>query len=306
MLELSAYCASGQPTPNLFFAAIQDLLLSGVSHELREFYPSVTRHPRPVEQAFPRFKDFCHHYRQDIIGLLQSRLVQTNEIRRCTYLYPSFCYIYNKVQKPLSLIEIGTSAGLQLLWDKYSYSYDGTHGTYGDPGSGVHLTAELRHGHRPPLSDNIPPVASKMGIDLHVIDLADADDRLWMNALIWTEHWARPALSAQAARLLKVHPVTLIEGDGVSLLPDLVAQVPTDSIVCVFHTHVANQMSDALKSTLMEHVKTISATRDVFHLYNNVSDSGKLHLDYFLNGAKFNVILAEIDGHGRWLDWNVH
>ncbi|MGR6008539.1 DUF2332 family protein [Bacillus cereus] len=35
---------------------------------------------------------------------------------------PSFNYIFNKVNKPLALIEIGTSSGLQLFWDQYSYS----------------------------------------------------------------------------------------------------------------------------------------------------------------------------------------
>jgi hypothetical protein len=72
-----------------------------------------------------------------------------------------------------------------------------------------------------------------------------------------------------------------------------------------FHTHVANQMPDELKWRLMDNVKAVGAMRDVFHLYNNVSDLGKLHLDYFINGAEFNEIIAETDGHGRWFDWNV-
>lgn len=304
LLELSSYCSPGQPVPNLLFASVHYLLLSGSDHKLKEFYPSVTDNPLPVEEAFASFKDFCLHHRDEIIGLLQSKLVQTNEIRRCTYLYPSFCYIYNKVRQPLSLIEIGTSAGLQLLWDKYSYSY-GTEDTYGDPNSSVHLTAELKNGHIPSLSYKAPPISSKVGIDLNVINLADQDDLLWMKSLIWSEHKERLELLEKAARLFNTHSVNLVEGDGVSLLPTFVEQVPTDSILCIFHTHVANQMPEAEKWRLMDNVRAVGARRDVFHLYNNVSDLGKLHVDYFINGAEFNEIIAETDGHGRWFDWNV-
>lgn len=305
LLELSSHCPPGQPVPNLLFAAVHYLLLSGTDHELKEFYPSVTVNPRPVEKAFPSFKDFCQQHQNEIIDLLQSRLVQTNEIRRCTYLYPSFFYIYSKAHKPLSLIEIGTSAGLQLLWDRYSYSY-GTEDTYGDFSSSVHLTAELRNGNVPPLPRNSPPVASKIGIDLNVVDLSNQNDYLWLKSLIWSEHKERLELLEKASQLFNENPVNLVEGDGVSLLPDIAEQISQDSTLCIFHTHVANQIPNELKRQLMDNVKAISVKRDVFHLYNNISDLGKLHLDYFINGVEFNEIIAETDGHGRWFDWIVN
>ncbi len=217
LLELSSYCRPGQPVPNLFFAAVHYLLLSGVDHELREFYPDLVDEPRPVEESFHVFHDFCQRYRDDVIRLLQTRLVQTNEIRRCTYLYPSFCHIYNKTEKPLSLIEIGTSAGLQLLWDQFQYSYE-TGESYGNLNSPVHLTARLRNGVMPPLSRKSPPVVFRAGIDLHVIDLSNKDDYLWLKALIWPDHRERLQWFEQAAQMIKSHPVNLIEGDGVILL----------------------------------------------------------------------------------------
>lgn len=304
MLELSSHASFGQPVPNLLFASVHYLLLSGTHHELQEFYPSVTNNPCPVEESFLPFKNFCLSHREEIINLLQTRLVQTNEIRRCTYLYPSFCYIYEKMNKPLSLVEIGTSAGLQLLWDRYSYSY-GTESVYGDPNSSVHLTAEMRRGNSPTLSRNSPPVASKVGIDLHVIDLSKDDDYLWLKSLIWSEHKERLELFEKAAQLFNANPMHLVEGDGVSLLPDIVEQVPQDSILCIFHTHVANQIPEDSKKGLLKNIRTIGAKRDVFHLYNNIWDIGKLHLDYFINGTEFNEIVGETDGHGRWFDWNL-
>ncbi|TKI82276.1 DUF2332 family protein, partial [Bacillus cereus] len=89
--------------------------------------------------------------------------------RRCAYLYPSFCYIFNKVKKPLALIEIGTSSGLQLFWDQYSYSY-GTDEMYGNINSNVHVTSEIRGTNVPHFLKESPSVVERIGLDLHVND----------------------------------------------------------------------------------------------------------------------------------------
>ncbi|WP_368662626.1 DUF2332 family protein [Alicyclobacillus sendaiensis] len=87
------------------------------------------------------------------------------------------------------------------------------------------------------------------------------------------------------------------------LLSSVAEQAPKDSTLCVFHTHVANQLSTVAKEQLMETIRRMSFERVVFHLYNNVSDVGKLHVAHVHNGVECHEILAEIDGHGRWFDW---
>jgi len=165
-----------------------------------------------------------------------------NEVRRCGYLYPCFFLVYAKARKPLSLIEIGTSAGLQLLWDKYAYSYNISDKTYGDVDSPVRIASEIRGDRTPPFLGVIPPVASRIGIDLHLNDLRDPEDRLWLKALIWPEHDDRRELFERAADCFKNHPVELVEADGVTHLPLVAERIPQDTAICIFHTHVANQM----------------------------------------------------------------
>ncbi|PJW22025.1 DUF2332 domain-containing protein [Geobacillus thermodenitrificans] len=304
LLCLASHARSGQPVPNLLFGAVHDLLLKGYEHELREFYGSIVKKPRPPATAFPYFRDFCLCYWEDLKDILAYRLVQTNEVRRCSYLYPVFCWIYEQVKKPLSLIEIGTSAGLQLVWDQYRYNY-GQQGSYGNVYSDVLITSNI-HGDRSPfLLLESPPVAERIGIDLHVIDLKKEDDRRWMEALIWPEHHDRRQLFAQAARRLEQMPVRLIEGDGVKLLAEIVVQVPSDTVVCIFHTHVANQMSEEAKHMLMEQIHEIGCQRDLFHVYNNMWDR-KLHLDGMIDGREYRKIVAETDGHGRWFRWEMN
>ena len=51
-------------------------------------------------------------------------MVQTNEVRRSALLLPAFFLVSREAQgRPLYLLEIGTAAGLNLLWDRYGYDY---------------------------------------------------------------------------------------------------------------------------------------------------------------------------------------
>lgn len=301
LLELASFSNQHQPEPNLLFGAVHYLLLSGVKHTLSHYYPSLSSQPQSDNQLFPTFKQFCTQYIKEITAIIGERYVQTNEVRRCGFLYPSFNYIYSKSLKPLSLIEIGTSAGLQLNWDRYRYTYNGQ-GSFGESSSKVTIATQIVGEKEPELYLKSPPVMEKYGLDLHVNDLLKTEDVLWLRSLIWPEHVERVNLFELAAEHFKRSPVKLIEGDGVDLLPELVTKIPSDSTLCIFHTHVANQFSKETKQELLKHVQQIGRNRDVFHLYNNIWDR-YLHLDYVIDGHSYSEILAETDGHGEWFKW---
>lgn len=303
LLKLAAHSNPRQPVPNLLLGAVHYLLLSGRKHELTAYYPSIVDKPMESSGAVKYFKDFCMQFESEIIQLLENKLVQTNEVRRCAYLYPSFCRIYQITKKPLTLIEIGTSAGLQLLWDKYSYSYKSNQ-KYGYKPSTLEISAEVQGDRFPLLFENSPPVDRRIGMDLHLNNLNDPEDYLWLKALIWPEHRERNSYFEKAAHCLKSQPLELIEGDGISILPDIVPNVSQDSTICIFHTHVANQIPANAKKNLSEQVQLIGRTRDVFHLYNNMWDLD-LHLDYYVNGNEYSETLAETDGHGSWFTWKL-
>ncbi|MFJ8526815.1 DUF2332 domain-containing protein [Bacillus sp. NPDC094106] len=304
LIALASHTQPGQPVPNLLLGAVHYLLLQGNDHVLKKYYGSLVANPeKNLEKAFQQFKDFCQLHREEIISILKTKLVQTNEVRRCTYLYPSFCYIFNKVQKPLALIEIGTSAGLQLFWDQYSYSY-GTGEVYGNIHSNVHLKSEIKGDNQPFFLQQSPPVVERIGLDLHINDLNNEEDYVWLRSLIWPEHKERLEMFDNAAACLKEQFVKLIEGDGVSLLSEIAEQLPEDAVICVFHTHVANQIPENIKHKLVDQIKEIGARQDIFHLYNNMWDRD-LHLDYFIHGKEYCETVGETDGHARWFSWRL-
>ena len=211
--------------------------------------------------------------------------------------------MFNKVNKPLALIEIGTSAGLQLFWDQYSYSY-GTGEIYGNIHSTVHLKSEIKGDSQPVFLQQSPPVVERIGLDLHINDLNNEEDYLWLRSLIWPEHKERLEMFDNAAACVKEQSVKLIEGDGVSFLSEIVEQLPEDAVICVFHTHVANQIPENVKHKLVNQIQEIGAKRDVFHLYNNMWDRD-LHLDYFINRKEYRETVGETDGHARWFSWRL-
>lgn len=304
LLNLCLHAKEGQPVPNLLFGAVHYLLLQGADHELKEFYPSIVGEAKRKDNPFPLFKKFCIENTEKIEFILRNKIVQTNEVRRCAYLYPVFCFIFKQTNKPLSLIEIGTSAGLQLLWDRYSYSY-GNNKLYGNKDSSVHLTSQVRQGEIPhDLLSLSPQVSNRLGIDLNVSDLTNEEEFLWLKALVWPEHKERLKNFESAVKQLRLHPPHLIEGDGVDLLTEVTKDIPFDTTICIFHTHVANQMPEKVKSELMETINDIGSYRDIFHIYNNIDDR-KLHMDSIIDGKFTKLTIGDTDGHGRWFDWNV-
>ncbi|CDQ20289.1 hypothetical protein SAMN05192559_11422 [Halobacillus karajensis] len=304
LLDICCDAGESQPIPNLFLGAVHYLLIQGKDHRLKQFYPSVSDNERSMDQGlFRTFKDFCLTYKGEIKQILHTKRVQTNEVRRCAYLYPLFCHLYQKTKKPLSLIEIGTSAGLQLLWDRYSYSY-GDNQLYGRKVASVHLSSHIRKGTMPPadLLQEVPIVQERVGIDLHISDVTKKADYLWLKSLIWPEHKERLATFEAAVKQLRLTPPPLIEGDGVTMLSNVVQSFSSDTVVCIYHTHVANQMTPEKKREFIQNVNAIGDYRDVCHLYNQMEDR-KLHMDLYRDGKVEKRTIGETDGHGRWFDW---
>jgi hypothetical protein len=301
LLKLASSAQSRQPVPNLLFAAVHYLLLSGKDHDLRGFYPSIVAAPKDRKMAFPSFKDFCASHYDGIIQLLQTRRVQTNEVRRCAYLYPAFCRIYQHLAKPLALVEIGTAAGLNLNWDQYSYSC-GDGKFVGAKGSRVRITSTINGANKPSLEEQPPPVIYRVGVDIRIVDLTDDDHLLWLRALIWPEHKDRVELMTRAAEILRAHPPKLIQGDALEMLQRFSEEAPKQAVLCVYHTHVANQFSREKKETLFRIVDGIADRRAVCHIYNNMQDEF-LHLDILGVEKSSRETIAKTDGHARWFEW---
>jgi len=142
MLTLAAHARS-TPESSFLLTAAHYLLLGGEEEAVAAFYPSVAGEARGEGDPYPLFRDFCLEHAEELRTLISTRRVQQNEVRRCAQLLPAFGLVAERVGSPLALVEVGASAGLNLLFDRYSYDY-GDGRLRGDTGSPVRLRAARR------------------------------------------------------------------------------------------------------------------------------------------------------------------
>src|SRR6201996_3901228 len=112
ILSFLASLPEAKQQPNLLLAAVR--FVCGVQNGPLEFRAALLGHEAAVRAEMLR------------------RRTQTNEPARCAVLLPALA----QLPGPLALLEVGTSAGLCLLPDRYAYAY-GTHRVDGHPDSPV-------------------------------------------------------------------------------------------------------------------------------------------------------------------------
>lgn len=301
LLELASHAAR-EPVPNVLFGAVHLLLLKGARHELGEYYPSLTSSARIDDGLLAAFTDFARTYRVEIIPLLKAKRVQTNEVNRSAVLAAGFAEVSRRIDgKPLVLVEVGASAGLNLLWDRYRIEYsDGT--VLGDRQSAVRLSCEswgapLEHYMRSPIK-----VAARVGVDLHPIDLRDDEARWWLRALVWADHAARAERLEAAAALVLLDPPELVAGNALDVLPGMLAKLAPAGARCVYHSAVLYQFSPAEREQFAAMLAEASREEPVWQV-SAENEEGLRLFGYRDGQLKEEHLLAEFDAHGRWIDW---
>jgi hypothetical protein len=279
VLSLLDGAAPPQRRPLLLLAAVHFLLLSGAQHPLAAHYDTVAGRrgiPHdPSDDVSAAFVDFCRRHRAELTHLAATRTTQTNEVGRCTALLPGLCHIASSYgwDEPLSLLDLGTSAGLNLLFDDYAYTYRASSGgaalTAGNAGSAVALDCTARGGteHLPEL--RLPVMAERVGLDLSPVDPFSDDAVLWLLACQWPDNPTRfGRLRAALANVRAApRPPRLEQGDMVTDLPHIGATLAGDGPLVVFHSWVAAYLDEEQQRTMVRAVRELGRTRLVHHLY---------------------------------------
>ncbi|HVT70994.1 MAG TPA: DUF2332 domain-containing protein [Trebonia sp.] len=228
-------------------AAIAYLIRRDQPYPLAAYFPEPGGPQPPFDKAFfPAFRAFCAERIDDIAALCQERRYQMNEVARCAQLALGIAAVSAGSGDPVALVDLGTGAGLTLQLDRYRYRTGG--GTYGPPGAGLTLDCEVRGPVAPPPA-GLPPVATRVGIDIAPVDLADAESRAWLTACAPPEASALARLDA-AVRIARAHPATIIAGDIVDTLPRVLAGLPARQRVLVTDAYTAVFLPDQRRDEL--------------------------------------------------------
>jgi len=277
--------------PNLFFAAIQ--LLTG---------------PEAMPQTGAELRALVHRRGHEIRQVMLRRRTQTNEVGRCAVLLPAL------PSGPVALVEVGASAGLCLLLDRFCYRYGST--LIGETSSPVRLQCAAAGA--VPLPANVPNVVWRSGLDASPIDVGDDDAVRWLRACIWPEHSERRQRLEHAIELARGHPVTVTAGDLVDDLPAVLAEVPAEARLVVFHSAVLSYVDAERRRAFADILVEVSKQRDVVWVSNEAPGVVRemptsapatgdhrflLGRTLFSNGRRRDEVLALAHPHGGELTW---
>ena len=235
---------------------------------------------------------------EELASLMLTRRTQTNEPARCATLLPAVA----QLPQPLALIEVGASAGLTLLPDRYSYDFGGHRIAGTDPEAPV-------LGCRPlgpvPLPARVPEIAWRAGVDLNPLDVTSDDDMRWLECLIWPGEPGRRERLAAAVETARRAPPPVHRGDLLTDLPALASQAPPGATLVVFHSAVLAYVSEPERARF---AATVTGLGGVW-LSNEApgvlpgiaAPSRDGH--QFLLVRDGSTLVAATDAHGTWLDW---
>lgn len=282
-----------EPRPNVLFAGVQFLLMDEPEHELAGFYPNLSAEPAPPDGVDQVFRDFVLDRERDLIEIGRTRHTQTNEVRRCAALLSA---IWETTVTTFHLVDLGSSAGLNLLMDRYHYRWDGL--DWG-PDSPVRIECALRG--RAPSTRPIR-VLSRTGLDLDPVDLGDPDARKWLEALIWPEQEGRRRLLAAAAELSRDAQLEMVAGDAVETLPTAIAALPGTDPVVVMHSFALNQLDPAQRDTIDRELSAAREERTVWRVSMELLDWRDEAPELTIDRGSGPTVVGRAQPHGEWLE----
>ncbi|HZG68505.1 MAG TPA: DUF2332 family protein, partial [Herpetosiphonaceae bacterium] len=118
-------------------------------------------------------------------------------------------------------------------------------------------------------------------------------------------HTARLSRLDRAIERVRAVAPPLRAGDALDLLPEVLAAVPEDVLLCLYHTFTINQFSHEARDRLDALLRAHGARRDLCCI--SISGVGavqpELRLLTYRRGHQEERLLAHCEPHGEWLAW---
>lgn len=229
---------------------------------------------------------------------------QTNEVARSSMLLPGFLTIARETGRPLQLAEIGSSAGLNLNFDRFHYDYSGA--SWGDAGSAVRLAPEVR-------SDTLPldgriEIVARAGCDIAPVVISDEAQRSRLRAYIWPDQSRRIARIEAAIGLALETGTRVEQADAADFVKRQLAAREAEMAFVLFHSimwqYMPARTRNAIDAAMREAGETASASAPIAHLRMEPLSGDARHATLILTiwpGETRH--LATCDFHGRWIEW---
>lgn len=282
--------------------ALHALVLDNRSDELSVFYNSPNKTP-DVEALRKIISPLWDRERAHFESYV-ANAPQTNEVRRAAALLLGFSKIAEISNAPLDLLEVGSSAGLLLTWDKYRYDYGDAQWGEGE----AEITSEWRGDEPPELYAPIT-VRNRAGCDLSPIDLSDPAQLLRARSYIWPEDASRRVLFDKAVEEKLSLGVNVEKADALVWLKAKLSKRADDAVTVIFHSVFSQYLSEDQREQLCAMVEQAGAVAEsnaplAYLRFEPEAFGDALHfnvtLQFWPDGREMHIARAHY--HGAWVE----
>lgn len=180
---------------------------------------------------------------------------QTNEPMRSGVLMAGLLAVAKAHGPTVELLEIGSSAGLNLLIDRYRFDLGGV--TVGPEDAPVTIRPDWRGASPPAVPLRIERVR---GVDIQPLDATDPAVATRLAGYIWADQPERQARLAAAIAMQRAGAVDLVQGDAVDWLRTCLAEPqPTGVTRVLMHSVVWQYLGDARRAAITAMMQAAAA-----------------------------------------------
>jgi hypothetical protein len=278
--DWAALLAAAPPTqqlPVLWFAAVHDRLLercaAGARPALADYYPSAGPARAPDAAFGGHLADFLAREHAAVRERIATRTTQTNEIGRCAVLWPLLrAECERRGRTRIALLDVGTSAGLNLGVDCWRYRYvDAASGAIlateppVAPDEVPGITCRVLAGAPLPMAGGgaAPELVERLGIDVAPVDVADEAAVRWLRACVWPNDAARGARFEAAVRHARAQrwPVRACE-DAIAAVEKWLRALPGEVLPVVFNSWVLAYFDPAARQAYADRLLAALVAHD--------------------------------------------
>lgn len=280
---------------------IHDLFRRGVEPRLGAIYSGEITDTGAVETLI---ENIVSRHDSELLPWFDSP-PQTNEAGRSASFVGALHWLASRVVPNYELNEIGSSAGMNLLINRYRYDLGGV--VRGPDDSPVTIRPAWNG---PPPPDHSFHIASVQGCDIQPIDVKDDASANRLMAYIWPEMPERFTRMTGGIQMIRSQHVNLIRADAADFVEHRLAALQNAGTTRVLmHSIVWQYLPDATQQriqTAMNNAGSKATTTKPLAWIsletNRATFRHELKVSYWPGGGQ-PVLLGEAHAHGAWVKW---